>query len=415
MYIERAIEKELSDRFFTSKAVAVTGARQVGKTTVTGHLFPEIRRINMKDCRLSNAAKEDPFSFLDGFGRPLFIDEVQAAPYLFNDVKVILDEVGGKGNYLFSGSQKWELMKGLSESLAGYVSILEMATLSMREIFQVSVNIPFIPTEAYLKEREKKLTKYKDVWQYIHNGFYPELYDDTPRRWDVFYRDYIATYMERDVYDILKIRDHTTFYRLLVSVAARTGSMLNYSNIADDIGVDSETVKSWIGVLENTGIVYILQPYYNSHLNRAIKTPKIYFRDTGLAAYLTNWMTKEQLRDGAMNGAFFETFVINEIIKSYINAGKDYSKYLYYYRGKDKKKNSDESFENEIDFIIEDNDVLYPIEIKKNSTVKSDMAAAFPVLDKAIEKRRGPGTIICTSDYKLKLRENLLALPIEYI
>ena len=415
MYIERAIEKELSDRFFTSKAVAVTGARQVGKTTVTRHLFPEIRRINMKDSRLSNAAKEDPFSFLDGFGRPLFIDEVQAAPYLFNDVKVILDELGGKGNYLFSGSQKWELMKGLSESLAGSVSILEMSTLSMREIFQVSFNLPFIPTEEYLREREQKLIKYKDVWQYIHNGFYPELYDDTPRRWEVFYRDYIATYMERDVYDILKIRDHTTFYRLLVSVAARTGSMLNYSNIADDIGVDSETVKSWIGVLENTGIVYILQPYYNSHLNRAIKTPKIYFRDTGLAAYLTNWMTKEQLRDGAMNGAFFETFVINEIIKSYINAGKDYSKYLYYYRGKDKKKNGGESFENEIDFIIEDNDVLYPIEIKKNSTVKSDMAAAFPVLDKAIEKRRGPGTIICTSDYKLKLRENLLALPIEYI
>ena len=415
MYIERAIEKELSDRFFTSKAVAVTGARQVGKTTVTRHLFPEIRRINMKDSRLSNAAKEDPFSFLDGFGRPLFIDEVQAAPYLFNDVKVILDELGGKGNYLFSGSQKWELMKGLSESLAGSVSILEMATLSMREIFQVSYNLPFIPTEEYLREREKKLIKYKDVWQYIHNGFYPELYDDTPRRWEVFYRDYIATYMERDVYDILKIRDHTTFYRLLVSVAARTGSMLNYSNIADDIGVDSETVKSWIGVLENTGIVYILRPYYNSHLNRAIKTPKIYFRDTGLAAYLTNWMTKEQLRDGAMNGAFFETFVINEIIKSYINAGKDYSKYLYYYRGKDKKKKGGESFENEIDFIIEDNDVLYPIEIKKNSAVKSDMAAAFPVLDKAIEKRRGPGTIICTSDYKLKLRENLLALPIEYI
>ena len=415
MYIERAIEKELSDRFFTSKAVAVTGARQVGKTTVTRHLFPEIRRINMKDSRLSNAAKEDPFSFLDGFGRPLFVDEVQAAPYLFNDVKVILDELGGKGNYLFSGSQKWELMKGLSESLAGSVSILEMATLSMREIFQVSYNLPFIPTEEYLREREKKLIKYKDVWQYIHNGFYPELYDDTPRRWEVFYRDYIATYMERDVYDILKIRDHTTFYRLLVSVAARTGSMLNYSNIADDIGVDSETVKSWIGVLENTGIVYILQPYYNSHLNRAVKTPKIYFRDTGLAAYLTNWMTKEQLRDGAMNGAFFETFVINEIIKSYINAGKDYSKYLYYYRGKDKKKKGGESFENEIDFIIEDNDVLYPIEIKKNSAVKSDMAAAFPVLDKAIEKRRGPGTIICTSDYKLKLRENLLALPIEYI
>lgn len=415
MYIERAIEQELKDRFSSSKALAVTGARQVGKTTVTGHLYPEIRRINMKDSRLISAAQEDPWSFLDGFGCPVFIDEVQTAPFLLNDVKVILDETRNKGNYIFSGSQKWELMKGLSESLAGSVSILEMTTLSMRELFRVKTKLPFIPTEDYFREREKQMPKYQDVWSYIHNGFYPELYDDNPRRWDAFYRDYIATYIERDVYDLLKVRDQTTFYRFLVSVAARTGSMLNYSNIADDIGMDSETVKSWISVLENTGIVYLLQPYFSSHLSRAIKTPKIYFRDTGLAAYLTNWTTKEQLRDGAMNGAFFETFVINEIIKSYVNAGKDYSKYLYYYRGKDKKRNEGELAENEIDFIIEENNTLYPIEIKKNSNVRADMASAFPVLDKDIEKKRGTGIILCTSDYKLKLRENLLALPIEYI
>ena len=415
MYIERAIEQELKDRFSSSKAVAVTGARQVGKTTVTGHLYPEIRRINMKDRRLISAAKEDPRSFLDGFGCPVFIDEVQAAPFLLNDVKVILDETRNKSNYIFSGSQKWELMKGFSESLAGSVSILEMTTLSMRELFRVKTKLPFIPTEDYFREREKQMPKYQDVWAYIHNGFYPELYDDNPRRWDAFYRDYIATYIERDVYDLLKVRDQTTFYRFLVSVAARTGSMLNYSNIADDIGMDSETVKSWISVLESTGIVYLLQPYFSSHLSRAIKTPKIYFRDTGLAAYLTNWTTKEQLRDGAMNGAFFETFVINEIIKSYVNAGKDYSKYLYYYRGKDKKRNGGEPAENEIDFIIEENNTLYPIEIKKNSNVRADMASVFPVLDKDIEKKRGTGIILCTSDYKLKLRENLFALPIEYI
>ena len=415
MYIERAIERELTERFSTSKALAVTGARQVGKTTITRHLYPEIRRINMKDSRLLSAAEEDPRSFLESFGRPVFIDEVQAAPFLLNDVKVILDEDGEKGNYIFSGSQKWELMKGLGESLAGSVSVLEMTTLSMREIYQVQTRLPFVPTEEYLREREKQLSQYQDIWSHIHKGFYPELYDDNPRRWDAFYRDYIATYIERDVYDLLKIRDHRTFYRFLVSVAARTGSMLNYSNIADDIGTDSETVKSWVSVLENTGIVYLLQPYFNSHLSRAIKTPKIYFRDTGLAAYLTNWTTKEQLRDGAMNGAFFETFVVNEIIKSYVNAGRDYSKYLYYYRGKDKRKVGGESAESEIDFIIEENNVLYPVEIKKNSNVRADMAATFPVLDKDIDKRRGTGAIICTSEYKLKLRENLYALPIEYL
>ena len=415
MYIERAIERELAERFSTSKALAVTGARQVGKTTVTRHLYPEIRRINMKDSRLHSAAEEDPRSFLESFGRPVFIDEVQAAPFLLNDVKVILDEDGGKGNYLFSGSQKWELMKGLSESLAGSVSVLEMTTLSMREIHRVQTRLPFVPTEEYFREREKQLPKYQDIWSYIHKGFYPELYDDYPKRWDAFYRDYIATYIERDVYDLLKIRDQRTFYRFLVSVAARTGSMLNYSNISDDIGTDSETVKSWVSVLENTGIVYLLQPYFNSHLSRAIKTPKIYFRDTGLAAYLTNWTTKEQLRDGAMNGAFFETFVVNEIIKSYINAGRDYSKYLYYYRGKDKRRIGGEPAESEIDLIIEENNVLYPVEIKKNSNVKADMAAAFPVLDKDSDKRRGTGGIICTSEYKLKLRENLYALPIEYL
>ena len=415
MYIKRAIETVLIENFSKAKALAVTGARQVGKTTVTRHLYPDIRRINMKDSRLAAAARDDPYSFLDGFGRPLFIDEVQSAPFLLEEVKVILDEIGEKSNYLFSGSQKWELMKGLSESLAGTVSILEMTTLSMREIKSVDFGQPFIPTETYISERQKHLKKYDDIWSFIHNGFYPELYDDDPRSWSTFYRDYIATYIEKDVYDILKVKDPSTFYRFLVSVAARTGSTLNYANIANDIGVDTVTVKSWIGVLEKTGIVYLLQPYFNSHLSRAIKSPKLYMRDTGLAAYLTNWTTTEQLRDGAMNGAFFETFVINEIIKSYVNAGKDYTKYVYYYKGKDKRMVDGESIEGEIDLVIEENNTLYPVEIKKNSNVRAEMAKSFLTLDKDIEKKRGTGVIICTSDYKLKLRENLYALPIEYL
>ena len=415
MYISRAIEQIITENFRTAKALAITGARQVGKTTVTKHLYPDIRRINMKDSRLLSTARDDPRSFLDSFGRPLFIDEVQSAPFLLDEVKVILDDVLNKSNYLFSGSQKWELMKGLGESLAGTVSILEMTTLSMRELNHVRFNMPFALTEEYLSSREKDLKKYDNLWHHIHKGFYPELYDNDPRGWSTFYSDYTATYIEKDIYDILKIRNSNTFYRFLVSVAARTGNMLNYSNIADDIGIDSETVKNWVSILEKTGIVYLLQPYFNSHLNRAIRTPKIYFRDTGLAAYLTNWTTADQLRDGAMNGAFFETFVINEIIKSYVNAGKNYSNYVYYYKGKDKIRIDGNTRESEIDFIIEENNTLYPVEIKKNSNVRADMAAAFTVLDKDIEKRRGTGAIICTAEHKLKLRDNLYALPVEYI
>ena len=415
MYIKRAIESVLAENFSCSKSLAVAGARQVGKTTMTKHLYPEIRRVNMKDRRLLTAAIEDPYLFLDSLGRPLFIDEVQAAPFLLSEAKVILDDVSQKGNYIFSGSQKWELMKGLSESLAGSVSILEMTTLSMRELHSIDFSLPFSLSGDYLSARERCLKRYENVWHYIHNGFYPELYDDSPRNWSAFYRDYVSTYIEKDIYDILKIRDASAFYRFLVSAAARTGSVLNCSNIADDVGVSSDTVKSWISVLEKTGIVYLLQPYFSSHLNRAIRSPKLYFRDTGLAAYLTNWTTEDQLRDGAMNGAFYETFVINEILKSYINAGMDYSRSVFYYRGKDRKKINGESAESEIDLIIEENNTLYPIEIKKNASVKADMAAAFPVLDKDLNKKRGIGAIICSSEYKLFLRENLVALPLDYI
>ena len=415
-YIHRAIEERLIKRFNTSKSVAVTGARQVGKTTMTKTLFPEVKRINMKDPALFSLAKSDPQGFLESFSRPLFIDEIQRTPELISSAKVVLDDVEGKGNYLFSGSQKWELMKGLSESLAGMVSILELLPLSMREINNISFNHYFIPTDEYINAREKEIKEYDDIWTTIHRGFYPELYDDNPREWQEFYQSYVSTYIERDVYDITKIKDYVTFYRFMVSVAARTGQILDYTNIANDVGVSIETVRLWISILEMTDIIFLLRPYYNSHLNRAIKSPKIYFRDTGLASYLTSWLTPDTLKNGAIAGHMFETFVINEIAKSFVNAGKDFSKYVYYYHGKDKvkKKKVDESGneiieyeESEIDFIIEENGILYPIEIKKNSNPTANDASAFTLLDKDIDKKRGMGAIICTGKYKLKLRDNL--------
>ena len=422
-YINRAIEPLLLKKYQSYKSVAITGARQVGKTRMTKELFPGIRRINLKNPNLLNAASSDPQGFMESFQTPLFVDEVQECPQLLGSVKDILDDVSTYGNYLFSGSQKWSLMEGLSDSLSGMVGIVELAGLSLREIYNIKFNERFIPNETYINKREKEIKKYDDIWTKIHRGFYPELYEHPEKDWEEFYQDYVQTYIEKDVYKITKIRDYQTFYRFLVSTAARTGQMLDYTNIANDIGTSVDTVKSWISILVKTDIVYLLQPYYNSHLNRAIKTPKIYFRDTGLACFLTSWLTPETLKNGAMSGHMFETFVINEVIKSFINVGKDYSKYIYYYHGKDKvkKKKSDCSSDNEeyeereIDIIIEEDGVLYPIEIKKGSNPTASDADAFTLLDKDIEKRRGSGAIICTGQYKLKLRDNLYSLPIEYI
>ena len=248
-------------------------------------------------------------------------------------------------------------------------------------LFNVDFNKHFIPTDEYLKERESKLRRYNDIWEIIHKGSYPELYD-IDRDWQEFYSSYVATYLERDINSLVRA-DSITFTKFLTAVAARTGEMLNYSNLASSVGVSESTIK----------------------------TPKIYFRDTGLACYLTRWLTADALKNSAVAGNMFETFVVSEILKSYINEGKDYRFNIFYYRGKDKNIQS----ENEIDLIIEENGVLYPVEIKMTGNPKANMGATNPILDKVSEKKRGLGIILCLVDKKTYLRENLLALPIEYI
>ena len=260
-----------------------------------------------------------------------------------------------------------------------------------------------------MSEREKEIKAYDDLWETIHKGSYPELYD-IERDWQEFYSSYVSTYLERDINDLIST-DSITFTKFLTAVAARTGEMLNYANVASEIGVSEPTIKTWISILERTGIVYLLQPYSASALNRAIKTPKIYFRDTGLACYLTRWLTADALKHSAVAGNMFETFMVSEILKSYTNEGKDYKYNIFYYRGKDKKVNG----ENEIDLIIEEDGVLYPVEIKMSGNPKANMGAANPVLDKVKDKSRGMGVVLCLIDKKTFLQENLVALPIEYI
>ena len=408
-YIERAITPVLKKRVSSSKCLLLTGARQVGKSTLVKHVFPAYHRANFDDRLTRLQAREEPKLFFLNNPRPLFIDEVQKESGILEEIKMIVDESDRRGDFILSGSQKLELMKGVSESLAGRVSIMELAGLSLREINGISFNRHFIPSSQYLQEREKEITPYTDIWKTIHKGSYPELYD-TERDWQDFYSSYVATYLERDIHELIST-DSITFTKFLTAVAARTGELLNYANIASEIGVSEPTVKSWISVLERTGIVYILQPYSASALNRAIKTPKIYFRDTGLACYLTKWLTADALKNSAVAGSMFETFVISEILKSYSNEGMDYQFQVFYYRGKDKSKTG----ENEIDLIIEENGILYPIEIKMTGNPKASMGSTDIILDKIPEKKRGMGVILCMISRKTYLRENLVALPVEYI
>lgn len=408
-YIERAISKVLKNRVRNSKCTLVVGARQVGKSTLIQHDFSEYHRTTFDDQLTRLQAKEEPKLFFLNNPCPLIIDEVQKEPSVLEEIKQIVDNSQNRGQFILTGSAKLELMKGVSESLAGRVSICELGGLSLREIYQVPFNGHFVPTEQYICEREKELRHYEDIWEIIHKGSYPEIYD-VDRDWLDFYSSYVATYLERDINGLISA-DSITFTKFLTAVAARTGEMLNYNNIASEIGVSEPTVKSWISILERTGIIYILQPYSSSALNRAIKTQKIYFRDTGLACYLTKWLTADALKNSAVAGSMFETFVVSEILKSYSNEGRDYQFQIFYYRGKDKSTTG----ENEIDLIIEENGVLYPVEIKMTGNPKASMGSANTILDKISEKKRGMGVILCMVSQKTYLRENLVALPIEYI
>ncbi len=408
-YIERAITPILKKRAAASKCLLLTGARQVGKSTLLKHIFPEYHRANFDDRLTRLQAREEPRLFFLNNPCPLFIDEVQKENSILEEIKQIVDESDERGQFILSGSRKLELMKGMSDSLAGRVSVSELCGLSMREIHGISFNRHFVPTKKYIEEREQEIKKYPDIWETIHQGFYPELYD-VERDWQDFYSSYVATYLERDINELIAA-DSLTFTKFLTAVAARTGEMLNYTRLADETGVSQPTIKKWISVLERTGIVYILQPYSAGALNRAVRTPKIYFRDTGLACYLTRWLTPEALKHSAVAGNLFETFVVSEILKSYSNEGKDYRFQIYYYRGKDKRA----SRENEIDLIIQEDGVLYPVEIKMTGNPKASMGAANPVLDKIPDRQRGMGVILCLVDRKLYLRENLIALPVSYI
>lgn len=419
VYIERSITPYVQKAEKNFKAVLITGARQAGKSTLLKKLFPSRKYITFDDPFIEEQAIQNAGMFMTLNQPPVTFDEVQRIPDLFRYIKIECDKRDEYGLYCLSGSQPFRLMQNVSESLSGRISIIELAGLSLREIQGDTFDQPFLPSMDYVMERQKTARQPENIWQIIHRGSFPELYQNPELDWQQFYASYIKTYLERDVRELSAVQNLDVFRRFMVAVAARTGQMVNYANIADEVRRDAATIRNWFSILEASGIIYLLEPYTPSVLKRAIKTPKVYFRDTGLASYLTRWLTPETLAYGAMAGNMFETFVISEILKSYSNQGIDYRYCVSYYRGKDKKRirrdGKEIEVEGEIDFIIEENGVLYPIEIKKNTSETAYAASAFQVLDRVEDKKRGMGAVISMCPAPGMLRENVLELPVWFV
>jgi len=388
-------------------AVLVTGARQVGKTTLLQEVAANAGYVTLDDKIQLAGAREQGGTFFKDNPPPVFVDEVQYAPNLFPQIKMILDRGRLKGQFYLSGSQQFEMMRNVTESLAGRLGILSLPGLSLRELYGVECRLPFLPTDAYFAARSKDraAVSYSDVWNVIYRGSFPELCANPDFDWQMFFAAYVKTYIERDVRALAQVGDEVKFLRFMTVTAGCTGQLLNLASLARDVGVSQPTAERWLSILVTSNLVYLLRPYRNNITKRTVKTPKLYFLDTGLAAYLTRWTTADVLKTGAMAGAFFETFVVAEIMRSYSNQGiLDLP--LYFYRDRDG---------NEIDLLIEDGGVLYPIEIKKHAYPAKSDVAKFSVLDKLPNVKRGPGGAVCLYDRLVTLQGEDRAIPISML
>jgi hypothetical protein len=390
----------------------LTGPRQVGKTTLLEMCAAGKRAyVTLDDLDARHLAQSDPALFLQTWQPPLIIDEVQYAPQLFSAIKMRVDREKRNGLFWLTGSQKFHLMRGITESLAGRVAIVDLLGLSNAELEgRADSSRPFVPTPEWIARARQAATPatpatdgLMEIYRRIWLGAFPRLNEQGPAARDLFFRSYIQTYIQRDVQDMLRVTDQTTFNRFLGAVAARTGQLLNYASLARDVEIDNKTVKSWMSILEASGLVYLLQPYHRNLTKRLVKTPKLYFLDTGLAAYLTKWPDAASLQAGSMSGALLETWLFAEILKSYWHNGLEAN--VFFYRDIDQR---------EVDLVIEVGDTLYPVEFKKTASPAAGAARQFAVLEK-LGKTVGPGAVLCFVERDIPLSSRVTAVPVGYL
>jgi len=408
MYINRTIEKRVIDlaRFFP--VVMVCGPRQVGKTTmlrkVCSELMDKLNYVTFDNVMLRELARKDPELFLQRYQPPLMIDEFQYVPELLPYIKMIVDSKGENGQYFLTGSQLFSMMKNVSESLAGRVGLLQLYGFSYAEV-SGNLSEAFVPKNTFGEYKNLPQRSINEVFDYIFRGSMPRLVTYPELTPEDFYSSYVKTYLERDIRDIINIRNERSFLRFLSCLAIRTGQELIVAELAKETEMDNKTIASWISILEATGIIFLLQPFYNNALKRVIKRPKLYFMDTGLAAYLSMWSSPQVLELSPMSGTMFETYVVSEIVKSYCYNGLDPRRHLYYYR---------DTTQREIDLVILKDNKLYPVEIKKSSATGNKANKSFYVLE-ATGYQQGSGSIICMAGMVMPLDRNTNLIPVDEI
>ena len=404
-YINRHIEQRITLLSKTWSAILLTGPRQSGKTTMLKNLAEKEntgrKYISLDDLTVRETAKNDPKLFLELYTPPIIIDEIQYAPELFTYIKIYIDAHHNPGDFWLTGSQIFRLMQGVQESLAGRVALLHMSPLSQREITD-SPSRPFTTDFSVILSDSREIKPVSAVKMYnrIWNGCMPGMLGGDYTDRNIFYSSYLSTYIERDVRELSGAIDALKFSKFITAAAARASQLVNYKAMADDADIDQVTAKSWLNILETLGIVFLLHPYSNNVLKRTIKTPKLYFYDTGLICYLTKWSSSEVAMNGAMSGAILENFTVSEIMKSYQNAGLE--PYINYYRDRDSK---------EIDVIIEGDGKLCPLEIKKTASPDRRITNTFKIIDKS-PLSLGTSAVLCLADTLGAFDKDNLIVPI---
>ncbi len=400
MYISRTLESLVASSRFP--VLMLSGARQVGKTTFLRHLSePDRTYVTLDDPLVQSLAKEDPALFMQRFSPPVLIDEIQYAPELLPHIKIAVDRDRAPDQFWLTGSQQFHLMKGVSESLAGRVGIMQLFGLSRRERIG-SASSPFLPIPDAIHNRLQTggILGLKELYRLIWRGDFPAIALDDQMDWNLFYSSYLQTYLQRDIRNLTRVGDEISFLRFLRAAAARTAQMLNFSDLARDADVAPNTAKTWLSILQTSGIIYLLEPYYTNLTKRLVRTPKLYFLNTGLCAYLTEWSSPETLEAGAMSGPILESWIVGELLKSYRHNG--HMPPFYYYRDRDGK---------EIDLLILRDGAIYPLEIKKTASPNKNHVRHFHVLKK-LNMPIGPGGVICLSEQFLPLTETAMSIPV---
>ena len=414
MYIKRAVEETIIKVSQTFPVLLVTGPRQVGKTTLLQQLMePQRKYVTLDDPDVRYLAKNDPALFMQRYTPPVLIDEIQYATELLPYIKMSVDSSKKKGDFWITGSQVFRLMKDVSESLAGRVGIINLLGLSNAEIYGYA-NEPFNTDPERLMKRlhSTEAKNLNEIYARIFKGSMPELYAEESIDWDIYYRFYFFSYLQRDFRDLAQVADEMQFYNFMTVVAANTSKPVIYEELAKASGISAPTAKKWLSILVSSHIVALVQPYYNNILKRVVKMPLMHFLDTGLAAYLLKWGNPEALEKGAMSGAFFESFVFSEIYKSYLNSGRDPP--IFYYRDKDQK---------EIDLLLYQNRTVYPIEIKKSASPGKAAIKNFHVLEPLESPEKfgefsdlrvdiGTGSIICKANDLLPADKDNWYVPV---